>query len=130
MIFFYIVGWFVFAHSVLLRVFTCCKRKTRLDLAKIKAHNKKWPIISSHRGGSFERTENTLTAFKHAMENQSNLLECDVHLTKDGVVLVSHDEDLVRLCGVDELIEETNYHELPPMMRSVPLHFSDGCQDL
>jgi lysophospholipase D len=35
MIYFYIVGWFLFAHSVLMRVFTCCKRRSRLDLSRI-----------------------------------------------------------------------------------------------
>jgi len=64
------------------------------------------------------------------MDNHSNLLECDVHLTRDGVVIVSHDADLSRLCGVNEQIADTKYDELPPMMRSVPLHFSDGEYEL
>ena len=85
-------------------MFTCLKRKRKLNLDSVigeKRKNKIWPILSAHRGGSFERTENTLSAFKHAINLGINLLECDVHLTKDGIVVVAHDADLVRLCGVD-----------------------------
>ena len=55
-----------------------------------------------------------------------DLLECDVQMTKDGVVIVSHDTDLSRLCGVHKLIKDVNFNELPEMKRSIPLHFSDG----
>lgn len=47
-------------------------------------------------------------------------------MTKDGVIVVAHDDDVKRLCGIDKNIEEFNYDELPPMSRSIPLHFSDG----
>ena len=125
MIFVYLVSWILFSHTVLLRLFTCLKRKSRLDLSRITLHDK-WKILSSHRGGSYERAENTLNAFKHAMSEQSNLLECDVHMTLDDVVVIAHDDDLSRVCGVDKRIAELAYSELPPMLRSVPLHFAEG----
>jgi glycerophosphoryl diester phosphodiesterase len=37
------------------------------------------------------------------------VIELDVHLTKDGQVVVSHDNNLKRLAGVDKLISEVNY---------------------
>jgi glycerophosphoryl diester phosphodiesterase len=55
-----------------------------------------------------------------------DLLECDVHLTKDGVVLVSHDQDYVRLCGVDKHIKDVNYADIPPMKRLFEVHFSNS----
>ena len=67
MIFFYIIGWLIFAHTVLLRAFTCLKRRSRLNLKAINARGKIWPILSGHRGGSFERSENTLHAFRNAI---------------------------------------------------------------
>lgn len=91
MIFFYIVGWFIFAHTVLLRLFTCFKRKNRLNVARVALKSGVWPILSAHRGGSKERAENTVHAFRNAMSSGANLLECDVHLTTDGVVMVAHD---------------------------------------
>jgi len=55
--------------------------------------------LSAHRGGSAERAENTLGAFKHAESLGMNLMELDCHLTKDGEVVVAHDADLERMCG-------------------------------
>ena len=37
------------------------------------------------------------------------MIELDCHKTKDGKVVVSHDSDLYRICGVDKLIKELNY---------------------
>ena len=45
-----------------------------------------------------------------------NLLECDVHLTKDKVVVVAHDAGLERMCGPeykDKTVNMYNYEELP-----------------
>ena len=42
--------------------------------------------------------ENTLTAFSRAIEHNYGI-ECDVHLTKDGVPVIFHDGDLKRLTG-------------------------------
>ena len=53
-----------------------------------------------------------------------DLLECDVHLTKDGVVLVSHDWDFIRLCENESKIVDTELANIPPMKRSIPTHFS------
>jgi len=58
------------------------------------------------------------------------LLECDVHLTKDGVVLIAHDEDFKRLCGVDKKIADTPYEAIPLMKRTIGLHFSNSLYDL
>ena len=48
----------------------------------------------AHRGASVERLENTLSAFKLAMDRGADAVELDVHLTRDGVVVVHHDEDV------------------------------------
>lgn len=57
------------------------------------------------------------------MELNIDLLECDVHLTKDGVVLISHDHDFTRLCESNMLITETLHSDIPLMKRKIPLHF-------
>ena len=57
----------------------------------------------AHRGlhdGNEQVWENTLTAFSRAMAGNYPI-ECDVHLTKDGVPIVFHDSDLKRLTGED-----------------------------
>lgn len=54
-----------------------------------------------------------------------DLLECDINMTKDGVIIISHDDDLKRQCGVDKPISDYNYEDLPKMMPSFNTHFSD-----
>ena len=55
------------------------------------------PLIIAHRGASSEAPENTLSAFKRALELKTEYIELDVHLSRDGVVVVAHDEDLKRI---------------------------------
>jgi glycerophosphoryl diester phosphodiesterase len=57
--------------------------------------------LYAHRGASAERPENTLVAFQRAMEIGVDSLELDVHLTRDGVFVVVHDDDAMRMCGAD-----------------------------
>lgn len=49
------------------------------------------PEILAHRGASRERPENTLAAFRRAVELGADGAELDVHCTSDGVVVVHHD---------------------------------------
>jgi glycerophosphoryl diester phosphodiesterase len=50
----------------------------------------------AHRGGSRLRPENTLIAFEHAATLGVDAIECDVHLSKDGDVVIVHDATLDR----------------------------------
>lgn len=77
-------------------------------------------LVISHRGGSGENNENTLAAFRHSNSVGVDAFELDVHITKDGKVVVAHDNNLNRLCGVDKLISETNYEDLPPLLDEHP----------
>jgi glycerophosphoryl diester phosphodiesterase len=52
--------------------------------------------VYAHRGGSALRPENTIAAFDHGMSVGADGLEFDVHLSKDGVVVVHHDDTLER----------------------------------
>jgi glycerophosphoryl diester phosphodiesterase len=57
----------------------------------------KYPVLAiAHRGFSGAAPENTLAAFKRAMEVGSDMIELDVHLSKDGQVVVIHDDTLKR----------------------------------
>jgi glycerophosphoryl diester phosphodiesterase len=56
--------------------------------------------LYAHRGASAELPENTLPAFRRALEYGVDALELDVHLTRDGHPLVSHDPTGERMAGV------------------------------
>jgi len=57
--------------------------------------------LYAHRGASAERPENTLTAFERAVELGVHVLEMDVHATRDGHLIVAHDETAQRIAAVD-----------------------------
>ena len=52
--------------------------------------------IIAHRGFSDERPENTIASFDHAIESGFSYLELDVHLSKDGILYVIHDDTVDR----------------------------------
>lgn len=54
------------------------------------------PQVVAHRGASGEAPENTLAAFRRALEIGVDAVELDVHLTSDGEVVVIHDHMLDR----------------------------------
>jgi glycerophosphoryl diester phosphodiesterase len=54
------------------------------------------PLVYAHRGGAALRPENTLAAFEHGLALGADGLEFDVHLSRDGVVVVHHDATLER----------------------------------
>lgn len=54
-------------------------------------------LICGHRGASGYAPENTLEAFQLALEQGADAVELDVHLTRDGQLLVAHDEKIDRV---------------------------------
>ena len=55
-----------------------------------------WPAILAHRGASARAPENTLEAFRLAVEEGAGGLELDVHATRDGEIVVIHDASVDR----------------------------------
>lgn len=54
------------------------------------------PLVYAHRGGAALRPENTIAAFDHGLSFGADGLELDVHLSRDGIVVVHHDPTLER----------------------------------
>jgi glycerophosphoryl diester phosphodiesterase len=58
------------------------------------------PLLLGHRGASADLPENSIRAFERAMQDGADGVELDVMRCKSGEVVVFHDDDLQRLCGV------------------------------
>lgn len=69
-------------------------------------------IIFAHRGYSFEYPENTMLAFKKCLEKGAKAIELDIHKTKDGKIVVMHDEDIERTLKGKGLIKDYTLEEL------------------
>lgn len=68
--------------------------------------------IVAHRGDSAYFPENTLPAFRSAAKLGVDCIETDVHLTRDGVCVIWHDDTLERLTADDGLVSDKTYKEL------------------
>ena len=68
--------------------------------------------IIAHRGYSAAYPENTMLSFRKAVEYKADAIELDVHLSKDGEVMIIHDEALKRTTGKDGLISDYTRSEL------------------
>jgi len=66
----------------------------------------------AHRGGAAVRPENTLVAFRHAISLGAVALEGDLHATRDGVVVVSHDAKVDRTTNGRGYIKQVTFEEL------------------
>lgn len=70
------------------------------------------PVAFAHRGGSLEAEENTMPAFEHAVRLGYRHVELDVHLTRDGVVVVHHDPTLRRVFGAEPAVADLTLSDL------------------
>ncbi|XP_019503949.1 PREDICTED: glycerophosphodiester phosphodiesterase domain-containing protein 3 isoform X2 [Hipposideros armiger] len=84
------------------------------------------PRLGAHRGGSGERLENTMEAMENSMAQRADLLELDCQLTRDGVVVVSHDKNLFRQSGVNKDVGSLDFEELPLYKEELEVYFSPG----
>jgi len=70
------------------------------------------PRLYAHRGAARELPENTLPAFRRALEVGATALETDVHRTRDGHVVISHDPTGERAAGVPRAVRDATLAEV------------------
>ncbi len=73
----------------------------------------------AHRGYSKAYPENTMLAFQKAIEAGCDAIELDVHQSKDGHLVIFHDEELTRTTGIDGSIRDYTVQELQNMDASI-----------
>jgi glycerophosphoryl diester phosphodiesterase len=70
------------------------------------------PLVGGHRGNPAEHPENTLASFRSAIELGVDMIECDVHLSADGELVVIHDHTLDRTTDGTGLVVQRTLAEL------------------
>jgi glycerophosphoryl diester phosphodiesterase len=70
------------------------------------------PLVIAHQGGDGIWPGDTLYAFEQAVEIGADVLEMDAHITKDGQIVLMHDEEVDRTTDGTGLIEDMTLDEL------------------
>ena len=70
------------------------------------------PLIGGHRGNPAEHPENTLASFRSAIELGVDIIECDVHMSADGELVVIHDHTLERTTDGQGLVRDHSLAQL------------------
>ena len=70
------------------------------------------PAVIAHRGASGTRPENTLVAFQHAARLGAPMIELDVQLSRDGEVVVLHDDTLERTTNGRGRVADRSWSEI------------------
>ncbi|KAH8147535.1 uncharacterized protein LAJ45_08362 [Morchella importuna] len=72
----------------------------------------KLPQAIAHRGFQAQFPENTILAFEGAVKAGAHAIETDLHLSRDGVVMISHDATLKRVFGEEGKVIDCDYSYL------------------
>jgi len=68
--------------------------------------------VTAHRGDSGVCPENTMRAFRSAIETGVDWMECDIYKTRDGKIVVIHDKDTKRVGDGNLQVADSTYDEL------------------
>ena len=115
---FAIVLWYTVSYFFLCNPLILHNKKTKLKMSMLpkylvgKFKDKKYvhgespPFLVTHRGGSLDGPENTLQSFMTSNKNDVDMIECDVRITKDGHIIVAHDDTFTRICKDDPKLKK------------------------
>ena len=84
------------------------------------------PLILGHRGVPYLHQENTVDGFRRAVELGIDGVELDVFMTRDGKIVVFHDEETERLTGVKGNITEMTWDEVSQLRIRRRVDMGDG----
>ena len=68
--------------------------------------------VAAHRGNVAEYPENTMLAYESAYKIGADMIELDLHMTKDGEIVLIHDDDLARTADVAGKIQDLTLDEI------------------
>ena len=84
------------------------------------------PLVIAHQGGDGVWPGDTMFAFEHAIAIGADVLEMDAHITKDGRIVLMHDEEVDRTTDGTGLIEEMTLEELKNLDAAYDWSMDDG----
>jgi glycerophosphoryl diester phosphodiesterase len=84
------------------------------------------PLVIAHRGDSAHRPENTLASFTSALEVGAGIVELDVHLTRDGHVVVIHDPTVDRTTSGTGRVRDLALTDLRALSAGFTARFGDA----
>lgn len=70
------------------------------------------PLLMAHRGSSNELPENTLASFQRALEQGTDVLECDIRFTRDNEIVLMHDATLDRTTNGTGVVAQMTLSEI------------------
>jgi glycerophosphoryl diester phosphodiesterase len=86
------------------------------------------PLVIAHRGDSERRPENTLAAFESALSAGASFVELDVQLSRDGQVVVIHDDRVDRTTSGRGSVAEMTLAEIRGLSAGYPSRFGSAYQ--
>lgn len=69
-------------------------------------------LVIGHKGASLITPENTIRAFQKAIDLEADLIEFDIHLSKDGEIVIIHDINTLNTSGYNGLVRNMTLNEL------------------
>lgn len=69
-------------------------------------------LVIAHRGAYSDALENSMEGFKRAIELKADYIELDIHKTLDGIPVIMHDTNTIRMTGKNGIIKSTTIKEL------------------
>ena len=82
------------------------------------------PYLVAHRGCMAYYPENTLVSLEAAIQGGAEYIEFDLQCSADGELILMHDTNLLRTCGVDNNVFEMSFDELKNIRAHEPDRFS------
>jgi glycerophosphoryl diester phosphodiesterase len=86
-------------------------------------------MLIGHRGEPSSYPENSLLGFEAVLQAGATCIETDVQLTADGVPVLSHDPDVLKLTGHDHVVMQTDYATLSQLPAGYPERFGTRFAD-
>jgi len=117
MIFLLLIILFIVVHSVMYFLFVPKQPTVYPDLAG------KRPLIIAHQGGELLAPSNTMAAFDLAYSLGADVLETDIHMTKDGHLVTIHDATVDRTTNGTGRVDQYTLEELQKL--DAGYHFKD-----